>query len=512
MQKNCCENKEQIINIQESYRLINQENLNNNNKLKAVKTSNISMNSLNYKCSKKQSITTRPNSIITSKLRRNTMDYQSILSDFKYFNQFNKSLCNYRRLASEKKENYMAIYYEKKRKLAKNFLFNEAMGNNQISKIFSKDKNNLNINISQSFKNIEKSNSSQKLTFKDLTIKENNKKKSNFKKVKTVKEKEEPIKLSIVEQDMKKRYKVNETLSPQQEKFIRMTLKDNNLIDFDEDTINEFIIGFFSFEVESNYALYNEDDEARVFYIIEEGNIKIIMKNGNNNNEGNKNSYILSKGDYFGLECFQENTFRNQTAISEGKAKLLGVSGEFYRSALIYMDLKFTNERIEIIQNLFFFKFIEKGKQIDLCKALILNVYEPNSIIINEGEFSNRIFIIENGIVRKTRKFKKIDILKNNNIFFDINFFMNIPSFFTYSAANNEVFIYELCYSNIKEILGENCLKVILYNIFSNSIQSSNLKEIIFSAQEELFDIFKLSYTNIVFSFCLKKIFILLEK
>ena len=87
MQKNCCENKEQIINIQESYRLINQENLNNNNKLKAVKTSNISMNSLNYKCSKKQSITTRPNSIITSKLRRNTMDYQSILSDFKFFNR-----------------------------------------------------------------------------------------------------------------------------------------------------------------------------------------------------------------------------------------------------------------------------------------------------------------------------------------------------------------------------------------------------------------------------------------
>ncbi len=494
MQKNCCENKEQIINIQESYRLINQENLNDKNKLKAVKTSNISMNSLNYKCSKKQSITTRPNSIITSKLRRNTMDYQSILSDFKFFNHFNKSLCNYRRLASEKKENYMAIYYEKKRKLAKNFLFNEAMGNNQISKIFSEDKNNLNINLSQSYKNVEKSNSSQKLTFKDLTIKENNKKKYNFKKVKTVKEKEEPIKLSIVEQDMKKRYKVNETLSPQQEKFIRMTLKDNNLIDFDEDTINEFIIGFFSFEVESNYTLYNEDDEARVFYIIEEGNIKIIMKNGNNNNEGNKNSYILSKGDYFGLECFQENTFRNQTAISVGKTKLLGVSGEFYRSALIYMDLKYTNEKIGIIQNLFFFKFIEKKKQSELCKCLILNTYEPNSIIINEGEYSSKIFIVENGLVRKTRKFKKVNLLRNNDIFCDINFFMNIPSFFTYSAANQEIYIYELSYFHIKEILGENCLNEILFDIFIDSIQMSKLSEFLFSAQEELFDIFKMVY------------------
>ena len=486
MQKNCCENKEDVINIQQSFRLINIENINDKTKLKGVKNSNISINSINNKVSKKQSITTRPNSLIAPNFRRNTMDYQSILSDLKYFN---KSLCNYRRLSSEKKENYMAIYYEKKRKLAKNFLFNEAMGNNQISKIFNDNK----INNQPSYKSAEKSNSSQKLRFKDLSIKESNKKKSTFKKLKTVKEKEEPIKLSIEISD-KKRYKVNETLSQEQEKFIRKTLKDNNIINFDEDTINEFIIGFFSFEVESNYTLYNEDDEARVFYIIEEGNIKIIMKNGKYNNEGNKNSYILSKGEFFGLECFQENTFRNQTAISEGKTKLLGVSGEFYRSALIYMDLKFTNERIGIIQNLFFFKFIEKRKQIDLCKALILNVYEPNSIIINEGEYSNRIFIIENGIVRKTRKFKKIDIMKNNDIFCDINFFINIPSYFTYSAANNEIFVYELCYSHIKEILGQNCLKEILYDIFSNSIHSSNLKEIIFSAQEELFNIFKLSY------------------
>ena len=106
MQKNCCENKEDVINIQQSFRLINIENINDKTKLKGVKNSNISINSINNKVSKKQSITTRPNSLIAPNFRRNTMDYQSILSDLKYFN---KSLCNYRRLSSEKKENYMAI-------------------------------------------------------------------------------------------------------------------------------------------------------------------------------------------------------------------------------------------------------------------------------------------------------------------------------------------------------------------------------------------------------------------
>ena len=68
------------------------------------------------------------------------------------------------------------------------------------------------IDTQTTFKSLEKSNSSQKLTFKNLSIKENNKKKSIFKKVRTVKEKEEPIKLSIELPDMKKRYNVNETL------------------------------------------------------------------------------------------------------------------------------------------------------------------------------------------------------------------------------------------------------------------------------------------------------------
>ena len=487
--KNCCENKEQIINIQQSFRLLNQENIDERIKLKGRKNSNTTNNTLN-KISKKQVITTRQNSI-KQYFRRNTMEYKSHLSEKNqnYNNNFGKTTLYYRRLASENKaQNYMAVYYEKKRKLAKNFLFNEAMGNDQTSKIFSKDHDLKITNLKSSFKSVEKSNSSQKLTFKNLKIKENNnpknnKPRSNFKKVQTVKEKSE----------IKKRYKVNETLSPEQEKFIRSTLIDNNIVDFDEDTINEFIIGFFSFEVESNYTLYNEDDEARVFYIIEQGNIKIIMKNGNNNNEF-KNSFILSRGDFFGLECFQENTHRNQTAISEGKTLLLGVSGEFYRSALIYMDLKYTNEKIGIIQNLFFFKFIEKKKQSELCKCLILNTYEPNSIIINEGEYSTKIFIVENGLVRKTRKFKKVNLLRNNDIFCDINFFMNIPSFFTFSAANQEIYIYELSYFHIKEILGENCLNEILFDIFIDSIQMSKLSEFLFSAQEELFDIFKMVY------------------
>ena len=51
--KNCCENKEQIINIQQSFRLLNQENIDERIKLKGRKNSNTTNNTLN-KISKKQ--------------------------------------------------------------------------------------------------------------------------------------------------------------------------------------------------------------------------------------------------------------------------------------------------------------------------------------------------------------------------------------------------------------------------------------------------------------------------
>ena len=388
----------------------------------------------------------------------------------------------------------MERYYAKKKLMAKNFLFNEAMGNIQniqSSRLLNNKNTRINESFIESFSPSRKAKSSKKVIFlKTDTLRNSNNQEYQRRKTKPEKEKKVQITTSVVTE---KSYVVNETLTQKQEEFIREVLVDNNIVnDFDEDTINEFIIGFFSFEVVSNYTLYEENDESRVFYIIEEGEIKLIGKNL----EGLEEEIILKKGDYFGLDSFEEGLKRKEKAISYIPSKLLGVSGEFYRSAVIYMDLKITNERVEVLKKILLFKYLENSKLVDLSKNMLLVEYKPNSIIINENEFCDKIYIIANGIVRKTRKFKKKDVLSNGSLFCHVNLFLNqpSPSYYTYSVDHNPLTVYELPFESIYHVLGNNGLKEIVYNVFIQIIKTSNLSEIMITAQNELFEIFQVKY------------------
>ena len=116
--------------------------------------------------------------------------------------------------------------------------------------------------------------------------------------------------------------------------------------------------------------------------------------------------------------------------------------------------------------------------------------YKPNSIVINENEIQDRLYIILKGKVRVTRKFKKVKPLLQGDVFGQIGLFMKLPCYYTYSVDKDELIIYELLYSNIKTVLGNSYIKDILFEIQS----SERINDIIIQQQAELFNIFKLIY------------------
>ena len=112
--------------------------------------------------------------------------------------------------------------------------------------------------------------------------------------------------------------------------------------------------------------MFEIGQDAKAFYIIEKGSVMLTNKDGQ--------SETLKDGNFFGIEAFDENDTakRIQTAKSTSKSQLLGVSSEFYRSALVYMDLKEMNEKVEMIKKIILFRYLEQYKQIGLCKHLTL--------------------------------------------------------------------------------------------------------------------------------------------
>ena len=471
----CCIKTDKKI---ESVRLENENNIFYKKKKNlSMKISNKStaQNSIIKRKKVNVHLTVKPKKMVflESEINHSLVSLKKKNSEYSKFESYDERN-NKRKLTFAAKEISMNSYYKKKKLMAKNFLFNEAMGkihlNLQTSRLYQKNyllSGDYNYQFQSKKSHSVKKLQSIKSSFEDKkdnynrksikTEKNDNKNNLLLENNNENKVTQEQIEYIESPNTNNKKYKVNENLSKEQMEFIKKVLIDNNLvIDFDEDTINEFIIGFFSFEVESNYTLFEEGEEARVFYIIESGEIILSEKvNLNENNSSNKNknnneeiieSTILKDGNFFGIDSFEEGLFRTQKAISNGYTKLLGVSGEFYRSAIIYMNLKIINERVSVLKKTFLFKYLEKNQLVNLSKQMILLEYKPNSIIINENDICYKIFIIANGVVRKTRKFKKIDEIKTGELFCHINFFINSPSYYTYSVDQNPLTVYELTY------------------------------------------------------------------
>ena len=281
-------------------------------------------------------------------------------------------------------------------------------------------------------------------------------------------------------------YTLFQQITIEEEEYIKKVLIMNHLVDdFQTDTINEFAIGFLKIELVEGQTIYTEGEEAQMFYIIESGVIELsYTKNNNDKRE-------LAEGNFFGIESFEECSYRTENAKVIQNTSLLCCSGQFYRQAQYYDDINTTKEKTALLRKVSLFKYISNEKLIGICKSLEPITFKANSIVVNENEQNDRVYVIKSGMVRVTRKFKKIKKLNDGDFFCHIGLIMKVPGYYTYSVESNEAVLYEIPYKTIKE-LG---IKDIIFYIFSNAIKSSpQMKNKFFQNSENIFNIFKLRY------------------
>ena len=372
--------------------------------------------------------------------------------------------------------------------------------------------------------------------------------------------------------------KLYEKLEKEEEIFIKNVLKTNKLFitELDEDAIEQFAMGFYCVEFQKGQILYNEGNEAKIFYIIYSGkvliytneennyekskknlnkinnftlkekdenpfstlhpktieakddnnnnneNISNIIYNNNNDNISNnisiynhsvnniynrhkkaetfsgkisvnsqKTSIELIKGYCFGQESLKENGTRLQNAKTLEKSKIFCCSGEFYLNAKNYMQLKIAKEQMLLLRKLPLFKYCEENKLLSLTKKLKESKYNYCSIIINENEMNNTIYVIKEGEVRITKKFKKISSLQKDSYFGHINLITKKPSMYTYSIESKKAILFEIPYSLVLEFN----VNDLLYKIFIHAIKTSiRIKQLFIHNYKYFYNIFKLKY------------------
>ena len=435
---------------------------------------------------------------------------------------------------------------------------------------------NLNFSKTVDYKKLNKVNSSSNNSYENNSLKHNKTEKNSIKLSKNKYNMTGPANISddSIESDdsSETKIKLYEKLEKDEEDFIKNTLKNNKILlqDLDDDAIEQFVMGFYCVEFQKGQILYNEGNEAKIFYIIFTGKVLIysedmedkinnekikkrskmykinnftlednngnpfstlhpktideenkeIFNNDNNDNSNNnlytfnynnifnkqkkadtfsgkistnslKASKELIRGYCFGQECFKQNGLRLQNAKVLEKSKIFCCSGEFYRNARNYMILKIAKERKEILDKLPFFKYCEENKLLFLCKKLKESKYNYCSIIINENEMNNTIYIVKEGEIRITKKFKKISSLQKNSYFGHINLILQKPNLYTYSIESKKAILYEIPHSFFKDMN----LNDLMYKIFIHAIKTSvRIKQLFIHNYKYFYKSFKLKY------------------
>ena len=356
--------------------------------------------------------------------------------------------------------------------------------------------------------------------------------------------------------------KLFEKLEKEEEDFIKNVLKSNKILmqELDDDAIDQFAEGFYCVEFQKGQILFNEGNEAKIFYIVFSGKVLIYnededkiekirnktninkinnfilddnynsntnpfsilhpktIEEKNNDNIINNNNLVITnynkhkksdtfsgifslnsakgrkeliKGCYFGQECFKENEVRMHNAKVLEKSKIFCCSGEFYRTAKNYMLLKISKQRMQLLNKISLFKYIEENKLISLSKKLKESKYNYCSIIINENEMNNTIYVVKEGEIRITKKFKKVSSLHKNAYFGHINLILKKPNLYTYSIESKKAILYEIPHSFFSEVN----LNDLMYKIFIHAIKTSlRIKQLFIHNNKYFYKIFKLKY------------------
>ena len=106
------------------------------------------------------------------------------------------------------------------------------------------------------------------------------------------------------------RIKLFENLEKDEEEFIKTTLKKNKLLTqyLDDDAMEQFAMGFYCVEFQKGQILFNEGNEAKIFYIIYTGRVLIYNEDFDEKNYEKRNK-IKNKINNFILEENKSNPF-----------------------------------------------------------------------------------------------------------------------------------------------------------------------------------------------------------
>ncbi|UYV74196.1 PRKAR2B [Cordylochernes scorpioides] len=166
-----------------------------------------------------------------------------------------------------------------------------------------------------------------------------------------------------------------------------------------QEQIQEVIDAMFLKEVEDGDVIIRQGDDGDYFYVIEDGVYDIYVKN-DGEPEKRVGSYMNTGS--FGELALMYNMPRAATIKAASHGSLWVMDRQTFRKIVLKSAFKKRKEYEKLLENVPMLKHLKHYERMNLCDALMPMSFEPNQIIIRQGDEAEGMYFVEEGTVRVT--------------------------------------------------------------------------------------------------------------
>lgn len=172
--------------------------------------------------------------------------------------------------------------------------------------------------------------------------------------------------------------------------------------------------------VKKDHTIIKQGDEGDYFYIVESGSVEFYVNDHKVNTSG--------AGSSFGELALMYNSPRAATVIATSDCVLWALDRLTFRKILLGSSFKKRLMYDDLLKSIPVLKSLTTYDRAKLADALDTQIYEPNQVIIKEGDSGENFYLIEYGEVEVTKEGKGVvNTLTKGDYFGEVALLNDLP-------------------------------------------------------------------------------------
>ena len=224
-------------------------------------------------------------------------------------------------------------------------------------------------------------------------------------------------------------------------------------------------------------VVFTQGSPASNFYVVSKGRLEVIVNT--------KRIKLLNTGDSFGEMALLHNTARTATVSTLTNCSMWVLDRKTFRSTLELLEQANYEENKTFIESIPVFEVLTRSQKDSLVHSLSNHSFVPGSVIVNEGDPGDLLYVIKQGIVLVTKNNQEVRKMGKGFYFGEQALLYSSPRTATVTAVNH-VKCVAISGGELTELLGNKLQDIIYWNSITISIEKSDLLKKLTKAQIQM--------------------------